>query len=238
MEWSDEAVVLSVRPHGETAAVAELFTRAHGRHLGLVHGGRSRRLRPLLQTGNHVSATWKARLADNLGHLTLELLEPHAAKLLDDPSALAALGSMASLARLLAERDPHPSLFEVTLFVLGFMGDRDVWPALLVRWELALLEELGFGLDLTTCAATGGSDDLVYVSPRTGRAVSREAGAPYAERLLALPGFLAPAGIRTASREDVRAGFALTGYFLEARILRPREMVLPDARQRMLSYLA
>ncbi|MEZ5908071.1 MAG: DNA repair protein RecO [Hyphomicrobiaceae bacterium] len=238
MEWSDEAVVLSVRPHGETAAVAELFTRAHGRHLGLVHGGRSRRLRPLLQTGNHVSATWKARLADNLGHLTLELLEPHAAKLLDDPPALAALGSMASLARLLAERDPHPSLFEVTLFVLGFMGDRDVWPALLVRWELALLEELGFGLDLTTCAATGGSDDLVYVSPRTGRAVSREAGAPYAERLLALPGFLAPAGIRTASREDVRAGFALTGYFLEARILRPREMVLPDARQRMLSYLA
>ncbi|MCB1548640.1 MAG: DNA repair protein RecO [Hyphomicrobiaceae bacterium] len=238
MEWSDEAVVLSVRPHGETAAVAELFTRAHGRHLGLVHGGRSRRLRPLLQTGNHVSATRKARLADNLGHLTLELLEPHAAKLLDDPPALAALGSMASLARLLAERDPHPSLFEVTLFVLGFMGDRDVWPALLVRWELALLEELGFGLDLTTCAATGGSDDLVYVSPRTGRAVSREAGAPYAERLLALPGFLAPAGIRTASREDVRAGFALTGYFLEARILRPREMVLPDARQRMLSYLA
>ena len=154
MQWSDEGVILSVRPHGETAAVAEIFTRAHGRHLGLVHGGRSRKLRPVLQTGNHVDAVWKARLAEHLGHVAVELRKGYAAQAMEDALALAGLSSLCTLARLLPERDPHPSLYEVTLFVLGYLDEPDVWPALMVRWELALLEELGFGLDLAACAAT------------------------------------------------------------------------------------
>ena len=176
MQWSDEGVILSVRPHGETAAVAEIFTRAHGRHLGLVHGGRSRRLRPVLQTGNHVDAVWKARLAEHLGNVSVELRKGYAAQAMDDPLTLAGLSSLCALAHLLPERDPHPSLFEVTLFVLGYLDEPDVWPALMVRWELALLDELGFGLDLAACASTGSEESLVYVSPKSGRAVSADAG--------------------------------------------------------------
>ncbi len=123
MQWSDEGVILSVRPHGETAAVAEIFTRAHGRHLGLVHGGRSRRLRPVLQTGNHVDAVWKARLAEHLGHVAVELRKGYAAQAMEDALTLAGLSSLCTLARLLPERDPHPSLYEVTLFVLGYLDE-------------------------------------------------------------------------------------------------------------------
>ncbi len=237
MEWSDEGVVLSVRPHGESAAVLELFTRRHGRHLGLVHGGRSRKLRPILQTGNHVDAGWKARLADNLGHFTVELRRGFAALLMDDAAALTALTSMAELTRLLPERDPHPNLFEVTQFVLGFLDDRSVWPALVVRWELALLDELGFSLDLTSCAATGQSTDLVYVSPKSGRAVSSEAGEPYKDRLLNLPMFLRGGASGPVSTDDVLAGLALSGHFLSTRVLGPRDMQMPDARGRLLAYL-
>lgn len=237
MEWSDEGVVLSVRPHGEAAAVLELFTRRHGRHLGLVHGGRSRKLRPVLQVGNHLDAAWKARLADNLGHFTVELRKGFAALLMDDAAALTAMTSMAALARLLPERDPHPNLFEITQFVLGFLDERAVWPALIVRWELALLEELGFGLDLTSCAATGRKTDLVYVSPRSGRAVSSEAGEPYRDRMLALPGFLREATSGPISAEDVLAGFELTGHFLTTRVLAPRDMTMPEGRGRLLAYL-
>jgi DNA repair protein RecO (recombination protein O) len=237
MEWSDEGMILSVRPHGETGAVLELFTRRNGRHLGLVHGGRSRKLRPILQIGNHVEASWKARIADNLGHFALELRKSYAALVLDDAAALAALTSIAALARLLPERDPHPNLFEVTLFVLGYLDEREVWPALLVRWELALLEELGFGLDLTTCAASGATTDLTYVSPKSGRAVSTAAGEPYKERLLALPQFLAGRAPEGVSAADVAAGLALTEHFLLARVLRPRDLAMPEARNRLLSYL-
>lgn len=237
MEWSDEGVVLSVRAHGETAAVVELLTRAHGRHLGLVHGGRSRKLRPVLQIGNHVDATWKARLADNLGHFGVELRRGFAAPLMEDASALAAITSMASLARLLPERDPHPNLFEITLFVLGYLNEAGVWPALLVRWELALLDELGFGLDLGICAATGGTADLIYVSPKSGRAVSAAAGEPYRDRLLPLPAFLRGGPAGDVSREDILAGLALTGFFLEARALAPHDLRLPEARSRLAGYL-
>lgn len=237
MDWSDEGVVLGVRPHGESGAVLELFTRTHGRHLGLVHGGRSRKLRPILQTGNHVDATWKARLADNLGHFSVELRKGFAAAAMNDAAALAALTSIAALARLLPERDPHPNLYEVTLFVLGFLDERAVWPALTVRWEMALLDELGFGLDLAACAATGKTTELVYVSPRSGRAVSAEAGEPYKERLLVLPEFLRERSGNAVTEEDVRAGFALTGHFLDARVLRPRDLQMPDPRNRLLSYL-
>jgi DNA repair protein RecO (recombination protein O) len=237
MEWSDEGVVLSVRPHGESAAVLELFTRRHGRHLGLVHGGRSRKLRPVLQIGNHVDAGWKARLADNLGHFSVELRKGNAALLMEDGAALTALTSMAALARLLPERDPHPNLFEITQFVLGFLDDRAVWPALVVRWELALLEELGFGLDLASCAATGKTADLIYVSPKSGRAVSSEAGEPYKDRLLELPQFLRAGASGPVAGKDVLAGLALTGHFLSARVLAPRDMEIPDSRSRLLTYL-
>ena len=232
MQWSDEGVILSVKPHGETAAVAEIFTRGHGRYLALVHGGRSRRLRPVLQTGNHIDATWKARLAEHLGHVNVELRKGYAAQAMDDPLALAGLSSMCVLARLLPERDPHPSLYEITLFVLGYLDEPDVWPALMVRWELALLEELGFGLDLSSCAATGTNDGLVYVSPKSGRAVSASAGEPYKERLLRLPSFLARGGQGHATAADVVAGLELTGHFLEARVLHPREQAMPEARRR------
>ncbi len=250
MEWSDEGIVLSVRPHGETAAVAELFTRVNGRHMGLVHGGRSRRLRPVLQIGNHLDASWRARISEQLGHYSLELRKGYAASAMDSPARLAALSSMCALLRLLPERDPHPSLFEISLFVLGFIDEDRVWPALLVRWELALLEELGFGLDLSVCAATGSDKDLVYVSPKSGRAVSAAAGEPYKDRLFALPGFLV-AGLpctqgpgsqierkSTVGEGDVLDGLALTGYFLESRVYRAREQQLPEPRLRLVSEIA
>lgn len=237
MQWSDEAIILSVRPHGETAAVVELFTRGHGRHMGLVHGGRSRKHRPVLQTGNQVDATWKARLADQLGHLTLEMTRPFAASVMDNPLALSALSSMSALLHLLPERDPHPSLYEVTLFVLGFLDDATVWPALYVRWELALLDELGFGLDLSECAATGSNDQLIYVSPRTGRAVSASAGEPYKDKLLSLPSFLAKSRGAIATADDVRAGLGLTRHFLDARVFTPRGETIPEVRVRLAERL-
>ncbi len=238
MDWTDEGIILGVRPHGETASVVELLTRDHGRHLGLVHGGRSRRLRPVLQPGNHVEVTWKGRLAEHLGHMAIETRRAYAAEVMDHPMALAGLATLTTLARLLAERDPHPSLYEVSLFVLGFLDELEVWPALLVRWELALLEELGFGLDLTACAATGGNDDLIYVSPKSGRAVSASAGEPYHDRLLALPAFLRGRSQGNVSQSDLAAGFALTGHFLETRILAPRGESLPEVRGRLTDMLA
>lgn len=238
MQWTDEGIVLSVKPHGETAAVVDLWTRAHGRHLGLVHGGRSRRLRPVLQAGNHVDATWKARLADQLGHMSIEMRRAFAAETLEDPTALMALSTITTLTRLLPERDPHPNLYEITLFVFGFLNDATVWPALLVRWELALLEELGFGLDLSHCAATGSNDRLIYVSPKSGRAVSASAGEPYRDKLLVLPQFLTKQRSTPVTISDVHLGFALTGHFLEKRVLLPRGQTLPQSRARLLAHLA
>ena len=237
MNWSDEGVILSVRAHGETAAVVELWTRNHGRHLGLVHGGRSRKLRPILQTGNHVDATWKARLADQLGHVSLELRRGFAAESMENDAALSALLTLTTLTRLLPERDPHPNLYEITLFVLGFLDDVTVWPALLVRWELALLQELGFGLDLSQCASTGSNDQLIYVSPKSGRAVSASAGEPYRDRMLALPQFLTKQRAGMVTTRDVIEGLALTGHFLETRVLLPRGETLPESRSRILTHI-
>ncbi len=238
MQWTDEGIVLSVRSHGETAAVVDLWTRTHGRHLGLVHGGRSRRLLPILQAGNHVDATWKARLADQLGSMSIEMRRAFAAETLDDAAALMALSTITTLTRLLPERDPHPNLYEITLFVLGFLNDATVWPALLVRWELALLEELGFGLDLSQCAATGSNDRLIYVSPKSGRAVSASAGEPYRDKLLVLPQFLTKQRSGPVTSTDVNLGFTLTGHFLEKHVLLPRGETLPQSRARLLAHLA
>jgi DNA repair protein RecO (recombination protein O) len=236
MDWSDEGIFLSAKPLGEANMVAELLTRAHGRHLGLVRGGRSRRMRPLLQPGNLLRATWRARLSEHLGGFSVELVEAHAARVLDDAPALSAISSLAGLARLLPERDPHAELYDAALNVLHSFDDAGAWPALLVRWELQLLGELGFGLDLSECAATGIDADLAYVSPRSGRAVSRDAGQPYCNKLLKLPAFLlddtAPIG-----EGDIQAGFALTGHFLARDVLEPHGLAMPQARERLIRLL-
>lgn len=238
MQWSDEGLILSVRAHGETAAIVELLTARNGRHAGLVHGGRSRRLRPVLQIGNHVDATWTGRLSEQLGHMSLELRRGYAAEAMADAAALAGLSTLVTMARFLPERDPHPSLYEVTLFVLSFIDDPSVWPALYARWEVALLDELGFGLDLATCAATGVREGLIYVSPRTGRAVSAAAGEAYKDRLLPLPPFLraATAGGEVTA-DHLREALRLTGHFLEARVLQPNGQLMPDVRQRMIDLV-
>ncbi len=233
MQWSDEGIILSVSSHGETAAVVEFLTRSHGRCSALVYGGRSRRLRPALQIGNHVNATWKGRLAEHLGHATVELRRGYAASAMQNPAALGGLSALTAFSRLLPERDPHPSLFEVTLFVMGFLDDAAVWPALYVRWEVALLGELGFGLDLATCAATGSRFGLSYVSPRSGRAVSAEAGEPFKDRLLPLPSFLTAERPAVVTLDEVLSGLELTRHFLEVRVLAPRDLPIPDVRKRL-----
>ena len=237
MEWVDDAIVLHVRPHGETSAVLEVLARGHGRHLGLVRGGRSRRLRPLLQTGNLLRVEWRARLAEQLGFFVAELGEPFAARALDDRLALAGLGTVTSLASLLPERDPHPALFDMALLMQRHLEEPELWPQLLVRWELLLLSELGFGLDLQSCAATGTRDDLIYVSPKSGRAVSAEAGKPYAHQLLPLPAFLRTAGAMAGSSAAIADGLRLTGFFLARHVLEPRGLHLPDARAAIVQRL-
>ena len=237
MDWRDEGIFLGGKPLGEANLIAEILTLEHGRHLGLVRGGRSRRIRPVLQPGNLVGVTWRARLSEHLGGFNVEMMEAHGARALDDAAALSAIGTMAGLVKLLPERDPHPELYAATLHVLRSFGEPDIWPVLLVHWEFQLLQEIGFGLDLTECAATGTVEELIYVSPRSGRAVSREAGAPYGDKLLALPAFLLD---ETAplTPADIAAGFALTGYFLERDVLEPHGMKLPSARERLLDLLA
>ena len=237
MRWSDEALILSVRPHGETAAIVEVFARGHGRTLGLVHGGQSRTRRPVLQIGNHVDVTWRARLAEQLGQMQLELRTGYAAQMLNDRAGLAVLAAMAALMRYLPERDPHENLFEISMFVLGYLAEPEVWPALYVRWELALLDDLGFGLDLTACAATGTREDLIYVSPKSGKAVSAAAGAPYKDKLLPLPPFLRGKHPGAPSLADVLDGLRLTAFFLTVRLYEGHEQALPEARTRLTRLL-
>lgn len=232
MEWSDDGIVLAVRPHGESSAIASLLTPAHGRHAGLVRGGAGRRNRGVLQPGNRVRAAWRGRLAEHLGNFTLEPLQAYAATVLDDPLRLAALTSACAVAeRGLPEREVHPMVYDGMLVFLESLGTED-WPTVYVKWELGVLAELGYGLDLETCAATGTREDLVYVSPRTGRAVSAAAGAPYRERLLALPEFLLQSG-RAGPPDAIAAGLRLTGYFLERNLFAPHGQQLPAARQRL-----
>lgn len=237
MDWQDEAIVLAARSHGETNAIAEVFSRGHGRHLGLVRGGRSRRQRPILQMGNIVRVAWRARLAEHLGTFQIELVTAKAGLVLDDPAALAALSTLAAHSRLLAERETHEGLYEAALVILEHIQDPDIWPSLLVRWELALLDELGFGLDLSSCVATGGTEDLIYVSPKSSRAVCREAGEPYHDKMLPLPAFLAGYAASSPDIEEVADGFALTGYFLEAHVFRPRGLTPPESRIQILRLL-
>jgi DNA repair protein RecO (recombination protein O) len=237
MQWTDEAIVIGTRRHGESSLIAELMTRAHGRHLGLVRGGRSRRLRPVLQAGNGVLATWRARLDEHLGTLTVEPAVDRAAAVMADAGAIYGIQVLAALARLLPEREAHPRLYDHVAAILDAFGDPIVAAALIARFELRLLEDLGFGLDLDSCAVTGSNDDLAYVSPKTGRAVTRSAGEPYHQRLLPLPAFLLDVhGAEPPSADDVAVAFRLTGYFLARHVLDPRGAEMPEARTAFLTW--
>ncbi len=232
MEWTDTGIVLGTRRHGEANAILELMTREHGRHLGLVRGGAGPRLKPVLQPGNSLAATWRARLDEHLGYYTVEGLELRAASFLTAAHAVYGVTHLAALCRLLPERDPHEQVFETLEAALDRLADPAEVAVKVARFELDLLAELGFGLDLTACAVTGGLADLVYVSPKSGRAVSRAAGEPWRDRLLALPAFLGEDEEAAAppSADDLAAGFALTGYFLERHLYAPHGAALPDAR--------
>lgn len=250
MEWTDQGILLSVRGHGETSAIAEVLTRDYGRHKGLVRGGRSKRMAGILQTGNEVTATWRARLSEHLGSFTIELADARAARLMEHPLCLAALMSLAATASAcLPEREAHPNIHQGLVAVLDAIeaapGEPVAWAEGLVRWELGVLQELGFGLDLSSCASTGQINDLHYVSPRSGRAVNKEAGAPYKDKLLPLPGFLRSGdeinripGDSEQGFQDIEDGLRLTGYFLDRQVFHAMNRQSPAARARFLQKIS
>ena len=233
MEWTDEGIVLGVRRHGESSAIVELLTRSHGRHLGIARGGAGPRMRPLLQPGNSVSAIWRARLDEHLGYYAIEGTQLRAATMFGSPHAVYGVTHLASLVRLLPERDPHEDIYEMLESILDDFGDASGAGVQLVKFELAMLTELGFGLDLSCCAASGVETDLIYVSPKSGGAVSRQAGEPWRDRLLPLPPFLRESddGSNGWTGQDVEDGFRLTGLFLLRNVLEPRGQGHSDARE-------
>ena len=236
MEFTDIGIVLGARRHGETSAVLELMTRQHGRHLGLVRGGAGSRLKPVLQAGNLVSAVWRARIDENLGYYVVEPIDLRAASFLGTAHALFGLQHLAALCRLLPERDPHADVFDLLEHTVASLPGPLEAAALMAAFELELLAELGFGLDLQSCAATGATADLVYVSPKSGRAVSLQAGAPWHDRLLALPAFLRAGDDGTPpSSAELRDAFTLTGFFLARHVYDPRGEPLPAARHRFIA---
>jgi DNA repair protein RecO (recombination protein O) len=236
MQWTDDGIVLGVKRHGEANAILELMTHGHGRHLGLVRGGFGSRFRPVLQPGNSVSAAWRARLDEHLGNYTVEGLRLRAAGYFSAPHAIYGVTHLAALMRLLPERDPHTGLYEALDAILDQLDDPALAAPMVVRFELRLLSELGFGLDLEQCAATGASRDLAYVSPKSGRAVSRSAGEPWADKMLRLPGFLRQHDA-IPSGHDLADGFALTGYFLTRHVLEARGLSLGDERAYFIAAL-
>jgi len=241
MDWRDEGMVLAVRRHGESAAIVEVLTAGHGRHAGVVRGGASRRLAPALQPGVRLDLVWRARLADHVGSFRVEPLPAGGLRpqLLSDPVALAGLNAVcALLVSGLAEREPHPGLYHATLGLLdGLTAAAADWPLAYLRWELMLLDELGYGLDLASCALTGSREDLAYVSPKTGRAVARSAAGDWAARLLPLPACLLGQG--PAGPGDLLQGLAVTGHFLERHLAHEAgRAALPAARARLIDRLA
>lgn len=237
MEWEDDAFVLSARAFGETGAIVEILTAERGKFAAHVAGGASRKMRPFLQPGAKVIARYRSRVSEQLGSATLEPIGEGPASLFDDPLALAGLASAASIVAALPEREPHPGAFHALEALIAALANPDIWPAVYVRFEAGLLQDLGFELDFSKCTVTGSVDDLIYVSPRTGRAVSRDAGEPYKDRLLILPPFLlsAQGGL---GEGDIRAGLDLTGHFLEQHVFGPMNRPLPPARVWLLQRLA
>ena len=238
ISWTDDATILMSRPFGETSAVVEVFTPDHGRCVGVVRGGASRKKAAMLQAGSQVSVTWKARLNEHMGSMTVEPVRSRAAQSMSDRLALAGLNAVcALLSRALPEREPHEPLYHRTIQLLDLLGQSEVWPLAYLRWEQALLEELGFGMDLSACAVRGVNEDLAFVSPKSGRAVSREAAGDWADRLLPLPPVLAGKG----DADNAQIGIALrtTGYFIEKRLLTSLgDRPAPAARQRLLDAIS
>ena len=230
MNWDDEGIVLGVRRHGEANAIAEVMTRAHGRHLGLVRGGAGSRMRPVLQPGNAVRVTWRARLDEHLGHYAVEGLRLRAGEFMIAAHAAYGVTHLAALCRLLPERDPHEQVHDTLAEILDHLTHRALAAALIARFELQMLTEFGFGLDLDQCAATGATADLIYVSPKSGRAVSRSAGEPWQDRMLRLPAFLRGEFESEPAAGELSDAFALTGFFLERHVLEPRGLPMHDAR--------
>lgn len=237
MEWRDEGIILGTRKHGETSVILEVMTRAHGRHLGMVRGGRSRRVQPVLQAGNRVELLWRARLDEHLGLFQAEPLELNAARLFESACAVYGLQTLAAHLRLLPERDPHAGLYETLMLLIAHLDDPAVAGELAVRFELLVLEELGFGLDLSVCAATGRDDDLAYVSPKSGRAVSRAAGQPWRDLMLALPPFLLHGARLQADAVTIEQAFRLTEFFFNRHVYEPRGLTAPEARGGFLNAL-
>jgi len=237
IEWRDEAALLATRPFGEASVIIEVFSANHGRHAGVVRGGTSRKVAPILQPGAQLAVTWKARLDSHLGSFTVEPVRSRAATAMGDRLSLAGLNAVCSLlAFVLPEREPHPALYDRTIALLDLLGQSEIWPLAYLRWEQALLEEMGYGLDLSACAVRGVNEDLVYVSPKSGRAVSREGAGEWADRMLALPPVLAGKG--DAETSEILRALATTGYFLENRLVRALgDKPIPPARARLLKAM-
>ncbi|MGL5447514.1 MAG: DNA repair protein RecO [Rhabdaerophilum sp.] len=240
MEWRDEGLVLATRRFGERDCVLEVMTEQHGRHLGLVRGGRSSRHAPMLQPGNRLSLVWRARLDEHLGAFTAETLVARAGQVLASPLALHAVNHLGLLLRLMPEREAHPHVYHAADGLCGLLGEPALLAATLVRFELMILTELGFGVDLSECAATGSTENLVYVSPKSARAVSAEAGDPYAAKLLRLPQFLLVSPRADTPPPDAQAlqnAFQLSGFFLARHVFEPRGMLDVSARNAFLTQL-
>lgn len=237
MEWQDDGIVLAARRHGESAAIVHLLTAAHGRHAGLVRGGAGHKARVLFQPGNLLRATWRARLASHLGHFQVEAKRLVAGRLMTDGSRLAALGAAVALVDAgLPERDPHPALFEVLTELIEILLEGDAWREAYVRFELALLTELGFGLDFSACAVTGATEGLAFVSPTSGRAVTLAGAGDYLPRLLPLPRFLVAE--EAADPAQITDGLRLTGAFLRRHLFDATDRELPPARDRLVDRLS
>lgn len=234
IQWRGQGILLSARPHGESAAIVDVFVPARGRWSGVVRGGAGRRMAPVLQPGTQVDVTWSARLEAHLGHFTVEPLRSRMAQAMADRLALAGLGAVTGLlTACLPEREAHDALYARTEPLLDLLGQREIWPLAYLQWEMALLTELGFGLDLSACAVTGAQEDLLFISPRTGRAVSRAGAGEWADRLLPLSPALVGAG---AEDEHIREGLRVTGYFLEHRAALGARAI-PAARQRLIDLI-
>ncbi|WP_170377521.1 DNA repair protein RecO [Ruegeria atlantica] len=232
MDWRDHGILLTSRRHGETAAIIEVFTEGHGRHAGVVRGGASRKTAPILQPGAQLDVLWRARLEEHIGTFQVEPLRSRAAAAFSGRLALAGLNAVVSLLSFcLPEREPHPAVYNQTEQLMDLLGQDEIWPLAYLRWELAMLEELGFGLDLSVCAVTGAREGLIYVSPKSGRAVSGEAAGEWADKLLPLPPCLRGEG--AAPDAEIAAGLQTTGYFLEHRVAPSLgHHPLPEARER------
>lgn len=233
-DWTDNGIMIGARRLGENDLVIELLTEQHGRHFGMVRGGRSRRLQPMLQLGNLLRVRWRARLEEQLGWMTVEPVSMRAGLVMDHSERLLGLVCACALARLAAEREPHDALYDALNLAIERLSQRDNPALTIIFYEISALAELGFGLDLSECAATGQRDDLRYVSPKTGRAVCSEAGLPYAAKLLPLPQFLLTEKAGAIPSSDLAAAFRLTGFFLSEHILTPRGLPMPPEREHFL----